>query len=467
MSQVKKAAQPIQNASSDPRTAGSSRINSAVGWLGRTGLVSRDHVLALVDQFVVSGTSFLATVLIARYGDSRQLGLYAVAISVLVTLQAMQESLVMLPYMIRKHDPVGTAAEHAGASLAASGILSATSVVVLFAVVIVLYAAGAPSESLALPLALICLVPFGLAREFARQYGFANLKLGQILAIDVVVTLVQVPVLVWLGATGRLTGMTACAALFAGYAVSTLGWLFFARAQFTVRMKSLLPNFSQSWALGKWFLAGQITVQTQAYITYWITIVVSGATVTGIYAACMSVVALSNPVMFGLGNLLTPRSVLAWNKEGGVGLLRQAMRDVVLLCLLMAAFCIVIFVAGNELMHLFYGGKEFAGHSHILFVLALANSMTAIGMPAMNGLTAMARARAIVTVKVVGAAVTVLLVTILISKWGLTGAAYGALAGSLVSVAARWIAFLALVPAPWKARLQFGMRSASWASPAE
>src|SRR6516165_3653228 len=70
-----------------------------------------------------------------------------------------------------------------------------------------------------------------------------------------------------------------------------------------------------SWGLGKWLFVNQIMVQVQRYITYWLSAVIAGAAVTGVFAACMSIVAFANPVVFGLFNILAPRSVLAW-KEG-------------------------------------------------------------------------------------------------------------------------------------------------------
>src|SRR4029078_12861538 len=138
------------------------------------------------------------------------------------------------------------------------------------------------------------------------------------------------------------------------------------------------------------------------------------------------------------GNVLTPRSVLALKNGGANALLRQASRDSLLLACLMSAFCLAIVFSGNNIMRLLYRGSDFVGHGEILFVLAMANAFLAIGMPATNALMAMERPRAVVTVQAVGATVTIVLVSVLIMKWGLYGAAYGALIGSLIGTLARW-----------------------------
>ena len=84
-----------------------------------------------MDQAVVSGTSFLTTVIIGRWTDASQLGIYAIGISVLASSYTIQGSLITLPYSIQRHRPLGTPAEHAGSSLAHSGLLSAAVTIVL------------------------------------------------------------------------------------------------------------------------------------------------------------------------------------------------------------------------------------------------------------------------------------------------------------------------------------------------
>ena len=52
---------------------------------------SREHVLSLADQAVVSGANFFTTLLIARWSGPSQLGIYALGLSVLLSLQGFQE----------------------------------------------------------------------------------------------------------------------------------------------------------------------------------------------------------------------------------------------------------------------------------------------------------------------------------------------------------------------------------------
>jgi hypothetical protein len=59
------------------------------------GLLSREHWLSLLDQGVVSGSSFLSTLLIANSTNSVELGFYALGLSVLISVVGFQEALIL------------------------------------------------------------------------------------------------------------------------------------------------------------------------------------------------------------------------------------------------------------------------------------------------------------------------------------------------------------------------------------
>jgi hypothetical protein len=61
-------------------------------WSAFGRLVSASHLLAWADQAVVSAASFLALVMIGRFTDAGQLGVYALGNSLIVMLLWTQES---------------------------------------------------------------------------------------------------------------------------------------------------------------------------------------------------------------------------------------------------------------------------------------------------------------------------------------------------------------------------------------
>jgi len=93
-----------------PPDTGTDRPEKKKAWLLLPRFISGAHVLALADQGVVSAASFLTTVIIGRWTDASQLGIYAIGISVLASSYTIQGSLITLPYSIQRHHPLGTPA---------------------------------------------------------------------------------------------------------------------------------------------------------------------------------------------------------------------------------------------------------------------------------------------------------------------------------------------------------------------
>jgi O-antigen/teichoic acid export membrane protein len=404
------------------------------------------HILALADQAVVSAASFLTTVVIARWTIPNELGLYSIGVSLLVSLLSIQESLISLPYTIQQHRAPGTSAEHAGSSLTHSALLSALGIVVLVVTALILSASGAEPQLRAMTWTLAGVLPFALLREFARKFSLAHLYTGQALILDSAVAAIQLAGLSWLGWTGRMSSATACAALGVACASTAIVWLCFSRGRFAIRWDQVLTTTRQSWGLGKWLFAGQITGTVQRYMPYWLLALVVGTTATGVFAACMSVVMFANPLITGINNIMTPRAVLALKEGGGALLRRQIIRDALLLGAATTLFSMVALFVADDVMRLLYPGKEYEGQGRAVAVLAVALLASAVGTPASIALASMERARAFVWASSVGAAVTGVLVWLLMVEWGLLGAAYGFLAGNVAGSVGRWVAFLTIVP---------------------
>jgi O-antigen/teichoic acid export membrane protein len=424
---------------------------SQIGNLGRIwkrafGVVSREHVLSLADQAVVSGTSFLTTLLIARWGGPSQLGVYATGISLLISLLAFQDSLICQPYLIQKHCPGGNPAEHAGAYLTFSALFSVGSIVALTVAGLGLLKWGSDAEIIAITWVLAGVAPFALTRDFARRFAFAHLDMGRAFLLDLATAIIQLLALGWLAVNGWMSALTACAALGAACAFTTIMWLHHARAKFRIRAWQVRITLRQAWALGKWLFAGRVTSELQRLSAYWILMVIAGAAITGAYAACMSIVNFANPLLIGLTNVLMPKSALAW-KEGGWPKLRyETIRSTVLIAALMAPLILAVLVAGDTTLRFLFRGNEFEGLGHTLTVLVAATLMGALTMPPSNALAAMERVRAIFITDILAATLTVVCVSLFVIQWGLLGAAYGWLAGTVADAVGRWVAFFMHAP---------------------
>jgi len=67
----------------------------------------------------------------------------------------------------------------------------------------------------------------------------------------------------------RLRGARRC------LRATSLVWLYCARSNFVIRADQVRQATRESWGLGKWLCAGQITVTMQGYASYWLLPVLS------------------------------------------------------------------------------------------------------------------------------------------------------------------------------------------------
>jgi len=403
------------------------------------------HILALADQGVVSAASFLTTVIIGRFTQPSELGLYSIGLALIASCLCIQEALISTPYAVQRHHCRGTPAELAGASLAQTAALSSVTAVVLAVVSCGLAATSAKPDWVGLSWALVAVTPFLMLREFARRYAFAHLRVGEALILDTAGAVIQLAALVWLGWTGQMSALTACAALGVSGGLTGLAWLYIAHADFMVRADQVLVATRRSWTLGKWLFANQLVLAIQASLVYWLLAWLGGITATGIYGACMSIALFSNPLILGASNLLVPKLAVASAEGGGKRLRRETIQASLGLILVMTLFCVSVAVFADAAMRLLYPSQHYAGQADTVIILALGMLVIAVGMPANSALTSVQRPRVIFWTGLLAAVITAVLIWLLMPHWGLAGAAYGVLGGNLARTAARWVALLLLL----------------------
>src|SRR2546421_5004120 len=162
-------------------SSGNEGAKRGAPWTALMRVVFGTHFRAWGDQAVVSGTSLLSTVLVGRWTAPSELGIYTIGLSVLGSLLAIQDALILLPYAIQRHRPSRTAAEHAGISLLHSGLLAAAATAALALAAAGGVVLGVDASLIWLILALVLTVPAAMQREFGRGYAFAHLHVAKAL----------------------------------------------------------------------------------------------------------------------------------------------------------------------------------------------------------------------------------------------------------------------------------------------
>ena len=398
--------------------------------------------MALVDQAVVSGTNFLTTVIVGRMCGADELGIYALGLSLVLLITSAHESLVSIPYMIYGNRLQGSPrARYAGSVLVHYAMLAMLAMICLALVGAALLAQIGPSRLAPAIWVLAGIIPFLLLREFGRRLAFAHMHMSTALGVDVVVSTIQIGGLVGLAAAGVLSAGTAYAALGLGCAVAGGAWFAFTRTKFAVRWEQVPRDLRRNWLLGRWVFAGLITFMIHLNVVHWLLALVIGTAATGAFAACVTVVMVSNPFVQGISNVLVPRMARAF-AEGGVAEVRRvANKSTLLLGITMALFCAVIVAFGGQVVTLVYGSL-YAGLGPTIAVLAVSVLVRALGMSAFIGLVAVERPDVNFKANLLGLGITVVLASCLMHAWGVVGGACGLLAGDIVAAAVRWCVFL-------------------------
>jgi O-antigen/teichoic acid export membrane protein len=194
-------------------------------------------------------------------------------------------------------------------------------------------------------------------------------------------------------------------------------------------------------SFGGWILSGRIVGQLNSDIlVLWLMAFALGNKATGIFAACMTVVHLSNPFVLGMGQVLTPRVAQAFADNGPREVQRVARKATLFMGLALSGFCIGAFLFGEEALRLFYG-SQYGGNRYTITVLSLSILASALSMPAASSLLALERPDVSLKASVTGLLLTVTVASTVVFPLGVLGVACGLLSGQIGASAVRLIVF--------------------------
>lgn len=389
---------------------------------------------ALADQTVLSATGFAVGIVLARSGDERELGMYGLGMSLVAGLYAVQGALIATPLALLRQRRT----RHSAAAGGTAALLQLT-LITAAATAMAIAAGVSPGEWGPVMLATAVASAFLLGRDFVRRLAYAHLRVRAALAVDVPSAVLQLSLVLALAAAGRLTAVTALLALGAGAAAGVVIGL--------VRMRPLMAWPGGRWAViarehwrcGRWIAAAQGLAAANAHGLLWLVAWLTDAASAGAMAACLWIVMLTNPFVYGLGSLLTPRTAEALACEGPRGLGRVVRRATWVLAGATGGFALLLTVAGGAILGGLYG-EAYAAHGATAAVLAWGVAIGAAAAPINDGLRAMGRPDAELGATAADSAFTFGLGAVGLAYGGLMGLAWATVAGA--AAAAGWQAWL-------------------------
>jgi O-antigen/teichoic acid export membrane protein len=390
-----------------------------------------------LDQAVVSGSNFLILFILARHTDAVNVGYYALAISVVVILQGLQDSIITRPYLVHQTDPDLVSKDFAGGALLLCLLIS-VSAAVFFATLSFVEFTDREFENLSSVFPMLSIaIPAYLMREFSRRFLMSKLLAKKVFVWDflglvfVIISLMVMSYLNALDANGALLAISlSYGSLFSVWIITERGW-------FSFRLSGMKHTFVRCWKMGKWLLPDRMASEFRGYLNHWLSLIVLGAASTGAFAACLSIVALSNPFVMGMLNFMAPKSVSVIQIKGIKGLRSQMFEDVAIMASTMFGFAIVLSVFGADVLGLIFPRNNFSSYSTVLTILAFAIAIAASSGPVASALITARKSKQASGISISMLFTQLLFAPICMSYWGLEGAAYTLLVVEVIGLIAR------------------------------
>lgn len=406
------------------------------------GSTATQTVFGVIDQALVSGTNFVTAIVLGRAAGLDELGAYSLGFPMLIVVATVHEALVAIPYSVYGNRLEGDERRTlAGSSLVHAGMVAAVASVWLLLVAGVLSTTDANRSVLAAIWVLVIAAPLSILREFVRRFSFAELRVRTAVAVDAFVTVLHLGGLAVLIAVDEVRASTVLGVAGAAAGIPAAIWLIRERDRFLVRPHEVRRSMRAHWLFGRWVGAARLTSIAHSYVVPWILAVLVGIGATGGYSAASSIIAVSNPLLIGVGMVLTPRSARAF-AEGGIAELSRVVRKAATgVTAATVVLAIPLMITGPSLLRLVFG--EDAGEfGATVRVLVLALVVSAIGMGPESGLRALERPQISLLSSASGLIVTVTITLATVSSLGAVGGAWGIFGGGAVSTAVKCGGFL-------------------------
>jgi O-antigen/teichoic acid export membrane protein len=408
-------------------------------------------VLALADQALVSGTRFLTTIVVGRFCGPEELGKYSLAFSLLVLAGCFQEALLTTPYaIVSKRLRTRSRATYAGAIarlhfVAAIGI---SALLVVFAgAAEVLHVEWATTMAPVLALTLSA----SLVAEFARRFSLAQLTVSWAVGLDAAIAALQLLLLLLLAQARWLNAQAALLVVGIACLLPSLVWWILAGTSQILPARVLTRYWGRNWSLGRWLVASQVMAALHGLVPAWLLAMVAGAHATGQFVACLNFALLANPLIFAVGNLLTPRAAQALVRGGPRCVRGVVLQVICYVAPLMAGFAFTLAVGGPPFIRWIYG-NSFEGSENAAGIFGLIAIMWSVSAIAASALAALGRPRWGFVASCIGTLVTAAGIAILAPHWSVIGASLGLLLGSTTSAALHTWAFIRFSGGLWNER---------------
>lgn len=390
-------------------------------WLWHS-IESRSSTVSLADQALVSGTSFITSVVVAKRCDSLGIAVYFLSLSISGLLVEFLGDLVITPYgLFRQRVRHGRLRRYVGATFAQQSFHVLIAGVSLATVAVALQLAGVP-EFCGPVLVVAVTAPFIVLRQTLRQMSLADLQPGMAVLMDLGASTFQLATLVYLASIGWMTGSLAFAVIGLANGLAVAIWWFTHRARLEFCRRTMGATWSRNHGFGKWTLLSSTLSKVAVEFMPWWLFWCHGEQATALWGLCLTLMGVPAMVLEGLAASVRP-IIFRHTHLRESGRLRHLLQiTAVVFAIPPLGVGVTVLLAGEWLGSFIYGAKA-AGCGWILATLSINSLAASLGLVCVVGILALGRPRDTVWPNGVRLLLSIAVGLLAIPAWGPVGAA--------------------------------------------
>ncbi|MGD2252097.1 MAG: hypothetical protein PVF70_04185 [Anaerolineales bacterium] len=392
------------------------------------GSAGKGGALSAVDQGIISLSNFVAVILLARFVNPTELGVYSVGFMLLLLARAIQQGLIVQP--VAAIGAVMKSAEfrrYASSSGLMQLVLALCMAVVAAGVGHVLTVLGNTVLGPAV-FSLWFAILFWQLQDYVRRLFYARGLIARAAVFSLGSNVVRFGALLWYARQGALSGVAGIYAIGWGAMVAIPLGLWLARTFWTLRGLRVVEYWKRNWAFGRWMLGGMLATWGGMKLYPILTAGMISFAQAGAYRAVQNLVAPVHVFIAALDPFLIPRAARRFRNAGTKGLSRLLKWTYVIFSLPILAFLLVATLFSRSLLGLLYG-QTYLDYQGAVALMAVYYGLWSLYYPLQAALQAVQRTFPIFIANVTAIVSMFTIGLVLIGHWQV----YGAIAGQALN----------------------------------
>ena len=321
--------------------------HASLGW--RAGIAS-------ADQALLSGMSFLISIILLKTVSKAEYGYYSVALPVTLLLVALQYAVVNTPLNVLLASKKGAERREYISSLCFGQFLVILPAAGLGLAAFTIFRIPGLDSTVNAIAASLCAAAVGLLyREFLRSYLFAEEDSLAVLRMDVLYVVISV---CGIAVLHLLSGIRTDTVFLVLGASALLAALPFGRGRgWSFPPPSVSKSYRENWKFGKWSLLGVCVSHAQSYSYLYLLGILSGSAAVADVSAARLLLMPMMLLQVGWGKIAVPHGSRL-REDGRIRLFfRQQVRTSIVLLLCVAVYVVLLMFLSETLKGLLLSDK--------------------------------------------------------------------------------------------------------------